>query len=156
MTVDLQLDRFLLCGRFDDPDGLGSRGRSQRQTAALSSPNVAERPARRTGSRLLAASRQIRLRRCAPRSVPMNECSSSMTMKESAGKDLGKPMRVIHEERLDRLGCDQEHARGMLEQAALGAAATSPCHLWTGISASRQSSSRRENWSLMSALSGPT
>ncbi len=34
----------------------------------------------------------------------------------------------------------------------MGDAATSPCHLWTGISASRQSASRRVNWSLIERL----
>ena len=98
----------------------GSCGWSHRQTAALSSPNVAERPARRTVSRLFAgqpADQAAKVRTALGADERMQLVDDD---ERERRKDFGKTMRVIHEERLDRLGCDQEHARGVLEQAALG------------------------------------
>ena len=46
-------------------------------------PKVAERPISRTPFGLLSSTRDSRLFSCAPRSEPMNECISSITMNES-------------------------------------------------------------------------
>ena len=98
----------------------GCDGRSQRRTCSDLRPERRRETRAADGLvRLLAANRLIRLRRWAPRSVPMNECSSSITMKASDGKTAVEAMRVVHEKRLDRLGRDQQHARGLFEHAAL-------------------------------------
>ena len=143
-------------GSFDDPHASGETAAASGRRRPCHLRKVAERPARRTGSRLLAANRQIRLRRWAPRSVPMNECSSSMTMNASDCEDLGRRCAWFTNSDSIDSGVISSTPEGCSSKRRFGDADTSPCHLWTGISASWQSSSSRENWSLINALSGPT
>ncbi len=132
----------------------GRPGLSQR-FAASGSPSVAESPRRRTGRLLLSASRVIRLRRCAPRSVPRKEWASSMTKNPSLEKSLESSCGwLMHSDSIDS-GVIRRTPDGFSSSRLRAAFPTSPCHLWTGISASSQSLSRRRNWSLMRALSGP-
>ena len=95
----------------------GSAGRSQRRTAPVRSECCRETGAAdwlaALGAQAADQAAQVRA------ALGSDERVQLVDHDEGEGlKDLGEPMGVIHEERLDRLGCDQQDARGVFEQAS--------------------------------------
>ena len=128
---------------------------AERNLPAVSgSPIVAERPMRRGLTPASAPRRSSRQRVCPPRSPRRRECSSSITTKRRSWKSFGIAAWRCSSSASRDSGVICRIPEGRFISRSLWLCATSPCQCQTGISASAQSSLRRWNWSLMSALSG--
>ena len=123
--------------------------------ASSGSPTVADSPMRRNGCGLSRASRSNWQMTWRPRSDARRACASSMTTKRRSPKSRRKSIwRRISMASSDS-GVICKMPRPRRKKRVFWDCDTSPCQLCTGMPLSSSRSSKRRNWSLMSAFKGP-
>ena len=126
---------------------------SQRAAAARS-PMVAERPILRGGQRRSRSRRTSWQRICRPRSVPIKECTSSITTNRRSPKSLGRSFCRLMSILSKLSGVICRIPLGSFRALALWEEETSPCQWVRGMLPAARSSESRSNWSLIKLFRG--